>query len=86
LGFGEGVTKWRRGNGPSPGRTHTRHDILLKKLAAVIGGLLLVVLTFAEITAMFGNIPTTEIVNSSFLLILGYFFGQTINKTSSKVE
>ena len=47
-----------------------------ESLASIIGAFLLLVLGLALITAMFVGTPTSEVVTSSFLLILGYFFGQ----------
>jgi hypothetical protein len=57
-----------------------------ESVATIVGSLLLVVITFALLIAMFLKLPTTEIVNNSFLVLLGYFFGQTISKVSSGVE
>ena len=53
-----------------------------ESVATIIGSLLLVLITIAQLVAMFLKTPTTEIVNNGFLLILGYFFGQTISKTT----
>ena len=47
-------------------------------VATVIGGLLLLGLAAALVLAMFLDQPATEIVSSSFLLILGYFFGNHV--------
>lgn len=47
-------------------------------IATLIGAILLVVLTVAQLLAMFFHVESTEIVNNSFLVILGYFFGQTV--------
>jgi hypothetical protein len=47
-------------------------------MATYVGAFLLIVLTFAEIVAMFlGETYKSEIVTNAFLLVLGYFFGQT---------
>ncbi|WP_029923943.1 hypothetical protein [Nocardia otitidiscaviarum] len=55
-----------------------RKSILEREPAAVlIGGLLLVVITGALLVGMFTRIEAPEIVSSGFLLILGFFFGQT---------
>ncbi|MFD0366316.1 hypothetical protein ACFQZZ_33190 [Nocardia sp. GCM10030253] len=48
--------------------------------AVLIGGLLLVALTAALITGMFTHTGVPEIVSSAFLLILGFFFGQSNNR------
>ena len=55
-----------------------------ESVATIIGALLLVMLVIAQLTAMFLQTPTSDIVNNAFLLILGYFFGQTTVKTSQK--
>ena len=57
-----------------------------ESVAAIVGSLLLVVLTLSQIIATFFNIATSEIVNNSFLLILGYFFGQTWGKASPCIK
>lgn len=51
-------------------------------IATLVGSLLLLILVGAQIVSMFARIQTTEIVNNAFLIILGYFFGQTISKAS----
>lgn len=52
-----------------------------ESIASIVGAVLLLGLGIAMVVAMFVGTATTEIVASSFLLILGYFFGQT---TSSR--
>ena len=47
-----------------------------ESVASIVGALLLVSLGAAVIISMFTHTPTSQIVTSSFLLILGYFFGQ----------
>jgi hypothetical protein len=54
-----------------------------ESVATIIGSFLLVIITITLIVAMFLKIPVTEIISSGFLLILGYFFGQTVSKTTS---
>jgi hypothetical protein len=55
-----------------------------ESMATYVGAFLLVVLTFVQVGAMFSsNLHTTEIVNNAFLLILGYFFGQSVARTPS---
>lgn len=51
-----------------------------ESVATVIGALLLLVITTAQIVAIFTNITTSEILNNSFLVILGYFFGQATSR------
>jgi hypothetical protein len=57
-----------------------------ESVATIIGSLLLVIITIAMLVAMFAQLPTSDIVNNAFLLILGYFFGQTINKATSTAD
>ncbi len=55
-----------------------------ESMATFVGAFLLVVLTFVQVSAIFlSNIHTSEIVNNAFLLLLGYFFGQSVVKSSS---
>ncbi|MBU3063194.1 hypothetical protein KO481_16865 [Nocardia sp. NEAU-G5] len=59
-------------------RWKMRKSILDREPAAVlVGAVLLAVLTVALIFAMFFHTPVPEILSSAFLLILGFFFGQT---------
>ncbi|WP_431902565.1 hypothetical protein [Nonomuraea sp. bgisy101] len=46
-------------------------------VAILIGAVLLILLGLALIVAMFTSTRTPEVVTSAFLLILGFFFGQT---------
>jgi uncharacterized protein Smg (DUF494 family) len=47
-----------------------------ESIAGVVGALLLVSLGTAVIISMFTHTPASQIVTSSFLIVLGYFFGQ----------
>lgn len=59
-------------------RWQLRKSILEREPAAVvIGGLLLIVIAVALLIAMFTHTAVPEIVSSAFLLILGFFFGQS---------
>jgi hypothetical protein len=51
--------------------------------ATIIGALILVIILSAQVAAIFTKIPTPEILNNAFLIILGYFFGQSTNSDSS---
>ena len=51
-----------------------------ESVASMIGAFLLLALGVALIVAMFIGTTPPEIVTSAFLLILGYFFGQTTNR------
>ena len=44
-------------------------------IAAIVGGVLLVGFAITVIVAMFTDTATSDVVQNSFLLILGYFFG-----------
>jgi hypothetical protein len=55
-------------------------------MATIVGSLLLLILAITQLIAMFKNIQTTEIVNNAFLIILGYFFGQTVSRASKDDE
>ncbi|NQE88928.1 hypothetical protein [Nocardia terpenica] len=60
-----------------------RKSVLDREPAAVlIGGVLLAVITLGLIVAMFIHTPVPEILSSAFLLILGFFFGQTTSRGS----
>ncbi|MEP7134272.1 MAG: hypothetical protein ABI904_05015 [Chloroflexota bacterium] len=51
-----------------------------ESVATIIGALLLLIIAMTQIVAMFIKQPSTEIINNAFLLILGYFFGQSSSK------
>ncbi|WP_157488783.1 hypothetical protein [Pseudofrankia sp. DC12] len=55
-----------------------------ESIATVIGSFLLVALTIALVVAMFSKTAVPEIVSSSFLIILGYFFGQSVNRHAER--
>jgi hypothetical protein len=59
-----------------------------ESVASIIGALLLLSLGIALIIAMFTHTIASQIVTSSFLLILGYFFGQsgTIERQAGSVK
>jgi hypothetical protein len=52
-----------------------------ESVATIIGAFLLVVLTFALLVAMFTKHAQLEVLANSYLLILGYFFGQSANRS-----
>ncbi|MCG8732278.1 hypothetical protein [Tenacibaculum finnmarkense] len=51
-----------------------------ESIASIIGAFLLVVIAVCLLVSMFLGITTTEIIESAFLLILGYFFGHAVAK------
>ncbi|NET54031.1 MAG: hypothetical protein F6K09_37045 [Merismopedia sp. SIO2A8] len=57
-----------------------------ESVASIVGAILLIIITVAQLIAMHPNVETTEILNNSFLVILGYFFGQAMNKDGKKTN
>jgi hypothetical protein len=53
-----------------------------ESVATIVGSILLVIIVISILVAMFLDIQTTEIVNNGFLVLLGYFFGQTISRAA----
>ena len=66
-------------------RSKVIHSFLERRSAAtIIGSVLLVVIVFAYISSMFLEVEIPGKFDSAFLIILGYFFGQsTIGNSSS---
>lgn len=72
-------------------RTQTRLRVYEKFLAkesvaSIIGSILLVILAITLIVAMFVRQPESEIIKNAFLVLLGYFFGQTSNKKEQETH
>jgi hypothetical protein len=57
-----------------------------ESVATIVGALLLLILGATHIIAMFTGTATSDILNNSFLIILGYFFGQTVSKRAESVS
>ncbi len=55
-----------------------------ESVSTIIGALLLVLITGTQIIATFTHIGTPQILDNGFLILLGYFFGQTVAKASSR--
>lgn len=56
-----------------------------ESMATYIGAFLLVILTFVHIATMFIQVARpTEVVTNSYLLILGYFFGQSVTRNPAR--
>lgn len=53
-------------------------------VAIVIGAILLTILTIALVFAMFTQVNIPEILSSAFLLILGFFFGQSTSSSQGE--
>jgi ABC-type multidrug transport system fused ATPase/permease subunit len=51
-----------------------------ESVASIAGGLLLVALALSLVIAMFVGTETTDVVTNAFLIILGYFFGQSATR------
>ncbi|WP_212829917.1 hypothetical protein [Catellatospora sp. TT07R-123] len=51
-----------------------------ESVATIVGALLLISLTIALVVAMFTGLEVSQIVSSAFLIILGYFFGQSTSR------
>jgi hypothetical protein len=49
-----------------------------ESVASIVGAFLLLALALTIVLAMFVDITPSDVVTNSFLLILGYFFGQTV--------
>ncbi|GHO55290.1 hypothetical protein [Ktedonobacter robiniae] len=61
-----------------------RSFIERESVSTIIGALLLLIIVAALIIAMFNHVTSPEIINNAFLVILGYFFGQTVGKVEAK--
>jgi hypothetical protein len=65
-------------------RSHVWRSFLEREsIAGIVGAILLLILAVALMGAMYFGVATSEVVSNSFLLILGYFFGQSVAKTQS---
>lgn len=54
--------------------------LVRESIASIAGGLLLLALAGTLIVAMFIGTKPTEVVTNAFLIILGYFFGQSVGR------
>ena len=55
-----------------------------ESMASIAGGILLLLLAGSLIVAMFVGTATSEVVSNAFLVILGYFFGQSVGRDRAK--
>jgi hypothetical protein len=53
-----------------------------ESIASILGGVILLIMSISLLVAMFVDIETSNIIESAFLLILGYFFGQAVSKSN----
>ncbi|MEU0134902.1 hypothetical protein ABZ172_12880 [Streptomyces sp. NPDC006296] len=66
---------------------NVRAQLLAREsVATLVGSLLLVGLATVITVAMFLNVQVTEILTNSFLIVLGYFFGQNSDKRKGGPE
>ncbi|HEX6477600.1 MAG TPA: hypothetical protein VF043_02055 [Ktedonobacteraceae bacterium] len=62
-------------------RTEMWQSFLVREsVATIVGGFLLITITIILLIAMFFKLATPDTINNSFLVILGYFFGQATNR------
>lgn len=54
-----------------------------ESMASILGGFLLLSILIAQLVSLFQKLEVPDILNNSFLVILGYFFGQSTAKNSS---
>ena len=54
--------------------------------ATILGGILLFIILITHVTAIFAKFSIPEILNNAFLIILGYFFGQSTQDRSGKTN
>lgn len=54
-----------------------------ESIATIVGSLILIIFAIALIVAMFNKIETTDIITNAFLVVLGYFFGQTVTRNKN---
>jgi hypothetical protein len=57
-----------------------------ESVATLIGALILLTLTICLIVAMFTGTEISTVLSNSFLIILGYFFGQTTGQALAKTD
>lgn len=62
-----------------------RSFLARESIASIAGGLLLLALAGTLIVAMFVGTKPTEVVANAFLIILGYFFGQSVARERDEV-
>jgi hypothetical protein len=55
-----------------------------ESIASIMGALLMMFITLAIITGMFTGIAAPDILGNAFLVILGYFFGQSVQRAQQE--
>ena len=63
------------------------HSVIEREsLASIIGAILLLALAAVLVVGMFTHTTPPEVITNAFLLVLGYFFGQTTTRARSASE
>jgi len=57
-----------------------------ESVATIVGGILLVVVTFFLIIATIWDMRALDILSNAFLVILGYFFGQSVGRSVPRLK
>jgi hypothetical protein len=71
----------------SKARSETLQSFLAREsVATIVGGFLLILIALVLLIAMFFKLTAPEIINNSFLVILGYFFGQATSNVLSHAK
>jgi hypothetical protein len=53
-----------------------------ESVATILGEILLILITLAQIGSMLLKIPPSDTLNNTFLVVLGYFFGQSTGRVA----
>ena len=56
-----------------------------ESVATILGGVILLLLTLVFIVATFTGVTVSQILDNMLLLVLGYFFGQTVSRTGTSI-
>lgn len=57
-----------------------------ESVASIVGGFLLILIIIILFAAMFFKLTAPDIINNSFLVILGYFFGQATSRVLPRAK
>ena len=66
--------------------TYFEKFLARESIATLVGSILLIIITVTLIIAMLNGIVEAKILENGFLVLLGYFFGQTVSKATNKTE
>lgn len=68
-------------------RTEMWQSFLAREsVATIVGGFLLILITVVLFIAMFFKLATSDVITNSFLIILGYFFGQATSRALPRMK